>query len=337
MIAVVLTVFGACQKDELKTIQDEGIAKTGKADVYLENDYLAFKDMNAVDSVMNMLSKMSRQEKDTWEQKIGLKSARAEFDRLFDEYEKLATNEEFLKFKAKYADKLKFNELDSTDCSIGYPFKTIYFLPVLNSHGIYKVGNSIIKYTKEDHIIILNGDINLLNNLEANIGNPNVIIKPKLKGGSQKYLELYYFGEDNPAVHDPNAPWWVYNTDWDRRFRNALCLENYWYDYGIPASGWKVYLYQTGQKKGSFGKWKDYATVIGLRNASIKIDNLPPLYYPSYDTGSEYTSSDVYSTTVVLAEGFISGSTYLFNYQPSVVFSSEVYSRGIGYWWSIDN
>lgn len=121
VFAMVLTVFNACTKDELKTIPDDGIAKTGKADVYLENGYLAFKNMDAVDSVINVLNSMSRQEKDAWEQKIGLKSARAEFDQLFDEYEKLTTKEAFLKFKAKYADKLKFNEMDETDCSIDYP------------------------------------------------------------------------------------------------------------------------------------------------------------------------------------------------------------------------
>lgn len=143
VIAMVLTVFNACTKDELKTAPDEGIAKTSKADVYLENGYLAFKNMNAVDSVMNVLSKMTRQEKDAWEQQMGLKSARAEFDKLFDEYEKLTSKEEFLKFKSKYADQLKFNEMDETDCSIDYPYISTFFRPVLNNNGVFKVGLSL--------------------------------------------------------------------------------------------------------------------------------------------------------------------------------------------------
>ena len=130
-IAMVLTVFNACTKDELKTIPDEGIAKTSKADVYLENGYLAFKNMNAVDSTMNVLSKMTRQEKDAWEQKIGLKSARYEFSILFDEYEKLTSKEEFLKFKSKYAAQLKFNEMDESDCSIDYPYESTLNIPLL--------------------------------------------------------------------------------------------------------------------------------------------------------------------------------------------------------------
>lgn len=327
-IAVVLTVFNRCTKDNSLEITEN----VRKPDVCIENGYLAFKNMNSVDSVINVLSKMSHQEKDEWEQNMGLKSARFEFEKLFDEYEKLTSLEEFLKFKEKYSSQLKFNERDETDCSIAYPYKTNYFLPVLNSQGIYKVGNSVIKYTKEDQIIILNGDLKVLNNLEANIGNENLIIMPRLKSDGQVSEELYYFLEDNPVAAE-NPGLWVYNAPaYDRRFRDALWRENYWYDYGVPCSGWKVYLYQTGQTKGVFGKWIDYKTEMGLRNVSIKIGNYPTQFF----TGNPNTS-DVYSSTTVLAEGFISGSNSLYNYKPTVIFSGEVYSRGIGYWWPINN
>ncbi|MDP3913037.1 MAG: DUF4848 domain-containing protein, partial [Bacteroidota bacterium] len=317
-------------KDELKTIPDEGIAKTGKADVFLENGYLAFKNMNAVDSVINVLNSMNRQGKDAWEQQMGLKSARAEFDILFDEYEKLTTKEEFLKFKVKYADKLKFNEKDETDCSIGFPFKTIYFLPVLNSHGIYKVGNSLIKFTKEDQIIILDGDLSKLNNLEAYVGNENVFIVPKLKSGNTD-IEYDNFEWDNPNVAARPNYWFTTPNGNDRRYRNSLRRENYWYNLGIPSSGWKVYVYQTGQKKGTFG-WRDYKTVLGLQNISIKVDN-----FPTYQYAGGLTSNEVYSSTTVIAQDFVSGSTWMFNYNPGVIFSAQTKSRGYDVWVDINH
>ena len=91
-IAMVLTVFNACTKDELPAgKQVSGELNSKKPDVYLENDYLAFKNMNVVDSVINLLNGMTRQEKEAWEQKMGVTSARHEFDKLFDMYEGIAT------------------------------------------------------------------------------------------------------------------------------------------------------------------------------------------------------------------------------------------------------
>lgn len=283
VIAMVLTVFNACQKDELKTSPDEAIAKTGNPDVYLENDYLAFKNMNAVDSVMNVLNSMSRQEKEAWDQNMGLKSARAEFDKLYDEYEKLTSKEEFLKFKSKYAGQLKFNEMDETDCSIDYPYIETSFTPILNNHGVFKVGLSILCYTNESQIIILDGDLNKLNNLNAYIDDKNVLITRQLKSTTESQNTLISdFGSYNPFPGQSGQRWW---TSGDRRLLNELRYEKWaiWvsedsfnYIYNV---GHKYYMRQLGQKKTWLG-WNNYNTIYEINSPRRKVENNPTVNVP---------------------------------------------------------
>ncbi len=274
-IAMVLTVFNGCTKEELKTSPDDVIAKTGKADVYLENGYLAFKNMNAVDSVINLLSKMSRNEKDLWEQKIGLKSARFEFDKLFDEYEKITTKEEFLKFKAKYATQLKFNEMDDTDCSIDYPYISTFFIPVLNRKGIFKVGLSLFQYTKENQIIILDGEMKKLENLTAYMNDKNVIQKTSLKVARSKngFVMMDEFVGNCPF--NPKQAYW---TTGDRRLLNQLTIDMwvYWEDTDpllVVNKGYKFCLKQNAQKKSWLVGWRNYGTIYEFKNVNYKIDN----------------------------------------------------------------
>lgn len=287
VIAMVLTVFNACQKDELKTLPDEGISKTSKPDVYLENGYLAFKNMNAVDSVINVLGKMSRQEKDSWEQKIGLKSARSEFEKLFDEYEKLATKEEFLKFKDKYAERLKFNELDETDCSIDYPYSCTFFSSIMNNEGIFKVGLSLFKYTKENQIIVLDGDIKKLQNLSAYSGDKNIIINTNLKSTqSESDTMLDEFANYNP-FGSPSR-WW---TSGDRRLLNELRWLKYMYvltssgSFSTVRYGFVFYLRQESQKHTWLG-WNTFWTTYQFKNVQCKGGSLPTGII-SYPNGGE--------------------------------------------------
>ncbi|MDP2890863.1 MAG: DUF4848 domain-containing protein [Bacteroidota bacterium] len=337
VIAMVLTVFNACTKDELKTTPDEGIAKTGKADVYLENGYLAFKNMNVVDSVMNVLNSMSRQEKDVWEQKIGLKSARAEFNQIFDEYEKLTTKEEFLKFKAKYADKLKFNEMDESDCSIDYPYECSYYRSIMNNKGIFKVGLSLCQYTRENQIIVLDGDMKKLENLNAYSNDKNILVSVHLKdGGINNQTDLI---ADFPGF-DPsnnNNRWWI-NGDKDRKLLNELKVAKM-VSWNQPVAGGPVYttkscnfyLRQYGLKKGTFG-WNNYSTVYELKNAVIKVQNLQTVNVTFSNGG---TSPEVKPDYVWDLYFFKESMTYTWlnlNYlRPTFSFQGNVNSRGLNY------
>jgi len=219
--------------------------------------------------VIKDLSKMSRQEKDAWEQKIGLKSARYEFSILFDEYEKLTSKEEFLKFKSKYANQLMFNEMDVTDCSIDYPFASTFFSPVLNNKGVFKVGLSLFKFTKENQIIILDGDMNKLENLSSYANDNTIIISSKLKSGGRK---------DADEIIDNFGNW---NTSGDRRLLNELRIA-YWVIWNQPVvggttfvtKGYNFYLRQRCQKNTLFG-WSNYSTTYVFNNIFCKVRSLP--------------------------------------------------------------
>lgn len=324
-IALVLTVFNACQKDELKIPSDDGIAKVSKPDVYLENGYLAFKNMNAVDSVINVLGMMSRQEKDSWEQQMGLKSARSEFDKLFDEYEKLTSKEDFLKFKSKYADRLKFNEMDETDCSIDYPYQDSFFAPVMNSSGILKVGISLFKFTRENQITILDGDLEKLNNISKFPNDNNIILSTTLKS-------------TNDGSSTTNVTGFLgWRTSGDRRLWNDLNWTKYIYSLpGYPFPTFKVvyigYLRQQGQKKTLFG-WVNYSTQYIVEDIWYQEGNQPKTLIrsgnhistettPYYDWGFSYTeyttpSSSSYDNAIrptMSCKGNVSFRGFTFTY-----------------------
>jgi len=213
MVAVALIIFNGCQKDELVLI-DEQPQTVVKPDVYVENGYLAFKNMEAVDSIVTMLSGLNEDEKEVWETQIGFKSARAEFQRLYCEYDKLKSDNELLAFKKKYETILKFEGRSPSDWSVDYPFATGYFIPVLNKDGIYKVGKSVIKYTMYDQIIILDGDLEKLNNLDKFNNNEMIVFMSRLKSSGDNRIYLDDFEDDNldPKRYDK----WSYSSSGQR-------------------------------------------------------------------------------------------------------------------------
>jgi len=300
MTAALLTIFNGCQKDELI---DQGVDVQSqdviKPDVYAENGYLAFKNIGTVDSMIQILSKMTMEEKSNWEESMNFVSARREFDKLFAEYEKINSFDEFLFFKNKYSDKLQFNEMDNEDCSIDYPYDTRHFLPVLNNNGVVKIGMSLIKYTKDDQVIIKNGDINILNNLEANIDNENVVQLPKLKSiklyTHRSETLIHNFPEDNPMIPFSSNAWHTIKNIDKRRMINELFIERYrTYDEDYMGNGswwlgYYIYLEQRAHKR-SWGSWNSDKTRYYFDQLKVQVGS-EPIY--EYNPGSPVTSPEV--------------------------------------------
>jgi hypothetical protein len=339
MLATVLTIFNGCEKDEL-VVFDEQSQLAIKPEVYVENGYLAFKNMEAVDSVIQMLGKMTTREKEVWENQMGFKSARADFDMLFNEYDKLESYEAFLAFKERNKGKLKFNETDPTDCSIDYPFTTKFFVPVLNNNGIYKVGRTLVKYTIDDNIVVLNGDINKLNNFESFKNDRDVLHNTQLKYGlvRNNITSIHNFPEDNPNG-DTTNPWHRKQDIDDRKLKNELYYERYLYYFDdrwvnnqwVPyyENGIRVYLNQRGQKV-SWGSWRDYSTSYGIKQIRFQVDS-----YPEFLDGTTYTSANVNpSINFNLHKHFVEtdnvNSTYL-DPPTNVYFAAKVTFNGFGF------
>jgi len=264
IVAMALTIFNGCQKSDEPVLIDAQPQVAVKPDVYVENGYLAFKNIEAVDSVIQLLSTMDSIAIESWEQQIDFKSARAAFNALFAEYDKLESYEAFIAFKKRNRGKLKFNEMDEDDCSIDYPFATTYFIPVLNKNGLVKIGRSLIKYTDTKHIVVRNGNINALNDIESQIHTGNIFIFPKLKAYYHDDDLIHDFPEDNPSG--------AYNSWYEktsrRRLKNELRIDRYrfnWYDYDnnreVWTVGYKIIFKQQAQKRrNSRRRWKNYST-----------------------------------------------------------------------------
>lgn len=332
MVVAGLTIFNGCQKDEFGVSQmanDEQPRVAVKPDVYVENGYLVFKGIEAVDSVINMLASMTEEKKEDWEAGIGFKSARAEFSKLYGEYEKLESKEEYLSFRSKFESKLKFEGENPEEWSVDYPFATRYFIPVLNEEGVLKIGKSIIKYTKQNHIIVLDGDLEKLNNLDKYANNDEVIIKPILKSSGDASISMDNFADDNPDPYQNPDEWYTVDK---RRLRNELIWDTYYYDDGFNVySGWKLLFYQKGETKGIFG-WRRYKTVYGTQDIYVKVGNYPSYWINRYVAK---LTPEVYDSTIECGADHQTGTTQLFYYRPTVDFSAITYSRGVGLWYPV--
>lgn len=174
-IAMVLTVFNACTKDELKTSPDEGIAKTGKADVYLENDYLVVKNFEAVDSLKKTLQNKSLEEQASWENQLGLKSAkmlRAQASEKLASYQSQSDAENYIK------ELIKVGYFSMNDSSMCYPFYNHSWDCVLNEKGVIKIGDVLYCFKKDAEVAILDGSAKTLN---LYLSNGNNLDNSKIK------------------------------------------------------------------------------------------------------------------------------------------------------------
>lgn len=298
LLLAVILFLGSCQEEEpLKIQPDEDEFESMAPAITAENGYLVFKDMATVDSIVRMLNQMGSAEIETWEKQFDYKSARSVFDPLFDEYEKIETMEQYLAFKAENRDVLRFrDDEDPEDFSMNYRFSTDYYVPILNSEGVVKIGESITKYTDNNQIIIADGDANKLSNLEAFADHPDVIVMPKLK--SEKTTLFCDFTHNDPFHSPPNqTKWW---TKGERRLLNELKIERTVQTKSYSGAGayvWVIsdiiYFSQTGHKKGLLGKWKSYNTVYEIYTPEYIINNTTKRLWTGKITSSEKSSPNI--------------------------------------------
>ena len=334
MLLAVLTVFNGCQKDE-PVLVDEQPQKVVKPDVYAENGYLVFKDINTVDSVIMILGGFNQIEKEAWERQFSYVSARSQFDALYDEYEKLRSIEEFNLFKERNRGKLRFSDFDPEDNSIDYPYVTELLVPVLNNNGMVKIGNALSKFTSEDQIVVLDGDFQKLNNIEKYAESGEVIIVPRLKSTINDYMYTD-FPTYNPFFGQYGQRWY---TDGDRRLLNELRVERIYLGYYINTNNQQVHEYrfsyllkQRAQKKNLFG-WNDYNTDYSLAEAKAFLNNElrycpSKLYSPEVKPAAKFTLFNFLIVNIWNGIG---------NYQhppfsaPPFSFSGKTSCRGFGY------
>jgi hypothetical protein len=302
MVAAALTIINGCQKDELVSqLADEQLQEAVKPDVYLENGYLAFKNMEAVDSVNQMLGKMTPQEIEAWEKRMDFKSAKTFFEPIFNEAEKATTVEDILAFKEKYKETLKWNENDPTDYSFDYPFYYTNFVSLINKDVILKIVISLFKYNKENRITILDGDITKLEtalNLKNNSKNILILNEKNNLKSVNTLIGLTNFDGQYGNDGSPDDDWCNWSSS--RKMKTGLQFEDFIYGsyYGGYDGAYKIYLWQRAQKK-VLGIWKNYSVRYRYGSMVYKENNIIKATYGIVTTPStQSTLFEVYSTVV---------------------------------------
>ncbi len=180
MVAMSLTIFNGCQKDELNVSQPADEAQPQevvKPDVYVENGYLVFKSQEVFDTTLSVVQKMSDEEFSEWENSLGFVSANTFYLKAEDEFSKIENEEQRRKFVEEYSQNLIIShdgiEIKIFAKSLG---------DLLNIDGIVKIGESIYLFTDTKEYVILDGEKDLLNELKTS---------PNMEKSAKKNLVIF--------------------------------------------------------------------------------------------------------------------------------------------------
>lgn len=277
VFAMVLTVFNACTKDELKKPLDDGIAKTSKADVYLEGDYLVVKNFEVVDSLKMTLQNKSLEEQSSWENQLGLKSAKTFRAQASDKLAECTT----LQQAETYAKELvKEGYFSMRDSSICYPFYNYSWDCLLNKNGAIKIGSVLYCFQKDAQISILDGKVKTLNQFLNNAKSfdtalVKVYSSPKLKSTT-------------PTNYGTVASNRIYSAGGGVRWTLSFCydkvtmdLYDAWFNKITVQTGLKYYLYFHEETKRMFG-WGDSGEIFWHQHLSYNLGGNYDSYMGGY-------------------------------------------------------
>ena len=189
-IAMVLTVFNACQKDGLEIDQETDLAATEKPDVYLDDDYLVFRDKTSAENAITQLRNVGPEEQLEWERPLGFTSAKTYRAEICNKLQSGMNYEQMMKYDNELANIGYFSWRDS---SVTYPFYNFSWDGILNPKGMVKIGDQLFYFNRKDQFIALDGKKETLNrflNGEIDTEDPllKVYSRPTLKSCG------YYFG-----------------------------------------------------------------------------------------------------------------------------------------------
>lgn len=154
MVAMVLIFFNACQEDELHVGSSDETVLQEKPDIYLEEDYLVFKNLETLENILNELNDQSFEAKQQWERQFEFKSAmtyRNEISNKLEAMEDLATAEKFIS-------ELKCEGYFSMqDSCLSYPFHNVSWEAVLNPRGLVKINDVLYCFQSDKEIMVFDG------------------------------------------------------------------------------------------------------------------------------------------------------------------------------------
>ena len=110
--------------------------------MYVESDYLVFKDFETYARISDKLDFMNQTQFDEWEKEIGFFSASSLLNEVYSKLEIEESEENYQKIKAEYDGKLIF----TSDKDILLPFYATAWQKVLNPKGEMKIGQTLYKF-----------------------------------------------------------------------------------------------------------------------------------------------------------------------------------------------
>ena len=324
IVAVALTIFNGCQKDELvRQLADEQSQLAIKPDVYVENGYLMFKNFAVLDSLSKDLNNKTDNAIRDFESKIGFKSAYSYLKELKNKAESLSEREipTFLETTSKNG---YFNKEEK---EFIYPFNIESFAVVLNPKGKVQIGKTIYRF--EGATQFITADLSGLENkkdiknvekrisLDADINqlkNADVTLKEVLIGTTGSLRCKLEFKRD-----------WIYIRDWiivggQLQYEVVGYLSRYYH---------RFYSYN----QGTFFK-SDRETYFNWKTQQLQIGGdliAPNLYYPymNYYNANPYTERSTV-LKAVYTHVVYEGATY----SPGPGTPPSVFSVNISDFWS---
>lgn len=275
VIAMVLTVFNACTKDELPV--DKQSSK--KPDVYLENDYLVVKNFGAIDSLKKQLQNKSVAYQQSWENQLGFKSAKSFRVEISDKLASILNYNE----AANYANKLaKEGYFSWNDSSLCYPFYNYSWDCILNKSGVIKIGDVLYCFQKDAQIAAVDGKIETLSQFLQNSQNCDLSLIKVVPFEKLKSTTPVNYGRvlENSVSEDGTR--FTLRLQWVRITQQVLNVNNQWVTAQV---GNKLELYFHHEKKVLFG-WSDKRTRMFFKHLSANIGgNYDPIegrYYTQW-------------------------------------------------------
>ncbi len=305
MVVACLNIFYACEKsdelieqgtEDLQLLESESLL-----DISPKDGYLVFKSIDILDSVANVMNKVSDEEQLLWEESMEFESARSYRAKLNNEIFSTEIYSVFLEKSSKAAAEGYFN---STDTCMDYPFSIYSWASVINKDGIVGIGDYLYSFDKYGETVVYKGNLELLN---------------KTKEGeelSEKYKIIQYKELLKSSTWDDYGDYCMYEKKNGTKRRLRVYLS---YDVikvkkaVIDASGTKevnipdavkfdIYCHQ--EHKGLFG-WSDDKTHLYYRDYEIYIggnyfyapngdrEQYPSLHYSNSNPAITVSSNDL--------------------------------------------
>ena len=326
MIAAIIAVVGGCQKEELtvRQLTDEvQPQEVVQPDVYVEDDYLVFKDIETYSKISDELDSMTEEEFSVWEKRLGFFSARSLLNEVYTKLNEEESEENYQRVKNEYSGRLIF----TSDRDIKLPFYATAWDKVLNPKGVMKIGHTLYKFDSEKEIMIMDGSPSDLKNLD------------KISGDSTK-VKVFY-PNSNESLKSAQWGTLLEGTEWNgskmKLEWNYQLISLYYTGYGYGSTyytenGFELKHWMRQKRKKLW--WSYNKTVYSMININLHIE-FWKMYegvniYPKYVYNQSQPDWESSETTQGVTYSFIRYYDVLTGYHDQVI--PEIYNNSFTFW-----